>query len=202
MIGDSCEGQPLQRPTAVKAGSYEGRQRYRSAAVQIGGREEQQPRQVGVSVAGHRKKRPAPPEVTRAARCSPDRIRTGATALRGRRPRPLDDGARTCFSCFAALSSGAAELYQRPATDVLAGPSVAGVPGLEPRLTEPESVGLPITPYPSGALSNTGKNFTGPGGRRPNRAGNTGLTWKNAPTMVSSAGPPDSTNCRCSRCAP
>jgi hypothetical protein len=24
---------------------------------------------------------------------SPDRIRTGATALRGRRPRPLDDGA-------------------------------------------------------------------------------------------------------------
>ena len=30
-----------------------------------------------------------------AVRCSPDRIRTGATALRGRRPRPLDDGART-----------------------------------------------------------------------------------------------------------
>src|SRR5947209_12098826 len=29
--------------------------------------------------------------------------------------------------------------------------SVAGVPGLEPRLTEPESVGLPITPYPIGA---------------------------------------------------
>src|SRR5947209_7127793 len=26
----------------------------------------------------------------------------------------------------------------------------AGVPGLEPRLTEPESVGLPITPYPKG----------------------------------------------------
>ena len=26
----------------------------------------------------------------------------------------------------------------------------AGVPGLEPRLTEPESVGLPITPYPMG----------------------------------------------------
>jgi hypothetical protein len=25
--------------------------------------------------------------------CSPDRIRTGVTALRGRRPRPLDDGA-------------------------------------------------------------------------------------------------------------
>ena len=26
----------------------------------------------------------------------------------------------------------------------------AGVPGLEPRLTEPESAGLPITPYPKG----------------------------------------------------
>jgi hypothetical protein len=26
----------------------------------------------------------------------------------------------------------------------------AGVPGLEPRLTEPESVVLPITPYPNG----------------------------------------------------
>ena len=47
----------------------------------------------------------------------PDGIRTRATALRGRRARPLHNGA-------------------------------AGVPGLEPRLTEPESVGLPITPYP------------------------------------------------------
>src|SRR4051794_23317571 len=27
----------------------------------------------------------------------------------------------------------------------------AGVPGLEPRLTEPESVVLPITPYPNGS---------------------------------------------------
>ena len=26
----------------------------------------------------------------------------------------------------------------------------AGVPGLEPRLTGPEPVGLPITPYPNG----------------------------------------------------
>ena len=25
---------------------------------------------------------------------------------------------------------------------------MAGVPGLEPRLAEPESAGLPITPYP------------------------------------------------------
>jgi hypothetical protein len=30
---------------------------------------------------------------SRVSRSSPDRIRTGVTALRGRRPRPLDDGA-------------------------------------------------------------------------------------------------------------
>ena len=29
----------------------------------------------------------------------------------------------------------------------------AGVPGLEPRLTEPESAGLPITPYPIKAFA-------------------------------------------------
>src|SRR5215213_11912291 len=69
----------------------------------------------------HKKNRPASLQVSG---CSPDRIRTGATALRGRRPGPLDDGAvRWCGG--------------------------AGVPGLEPRLTEPESVGLPITPYPN-----------------------------------------------------
>src|SRR6266508_2682736 len=63
---------------------------------------------------------------------SPDRIRTGATALRGRRPRPLDDGARR----------------------------LAGVPGLEPRLTGPEPVGLPITPHPTGP---SGPQPSGPG---------------------------------------
>src|SRR3984893_16727430 len=31
--------------------------------------------------------------------CSPDGIRTHATAVRGRRPRPLDDGARTDPRC-------------------------------------------------------------------------------------------------------
>src|SRR3954467_6897538 len=29
----------------------------------------------------------------------------------------------------------------------------AGVPGLEPRLAEPESAGLPITPYPIGSTT-------------------------------------------------
>ena len=54
---------------------------------------------------------------------SPEGIRTLVAGLRSQSPRPLDDGAlvRSLF---------------------------AGVPGLEPRLTEPESAGLPITPYP------------------------------------------------------
>src|SRR4029453_9287087 len=65
---------------------------------------------------------------------SPEGIRTLATAVRGRRPGPLDDGAvRWC---------GSEELS-----------FLAGVPGLEPRLTEPETVGLPITPYPMGGAS-------------------------------------------------
>ncbi len=50
---------------------------------------------------------PAGPSAT----CSPDRIRTGVTALRGRRPRPLDDGAVPCPGnpspgCKPAISSG------------------------------------------------------------------------------------------------
>ena len=53
---------------------------------------------------------------------SPDGIRTRVAGLRSQSPRPLDDGALDFF---------------------------AGVPGLEPRLTEPESAGLPITPYPN-----------------------------------------------------
>src|SRR3712207_6785388 len=65
------------------------------------------------------------------ARCSPEGIRTLATAVRGRRPGPLDDGAvRWCGWCVRRWCF------------------LAGVPGLEPRLTEPETVGLPITPYP------------------------------------------------------
>src|ERR1700722_13216050 len=38
---------------------------------------------------------------------------------------------------------------------------LAGVPGLEPRLTGPEPVGLPITPYPNGIA---------PGGRMRSRS--------------------------------
>ena len=60
--------------------------------------------------------------------CTPSRIRTGAAAVRGRCPRPLNDGGNR-----SADNSRS-----------------AGVPGLEPRITEPESVVLPITPYPKG----------------------------------------------------
>ena len=66
--------------------------------------------------------------------CTPDGIRTHATGVRGRRPRPLDDGG------LLARRNLAEQRFL----------FAAGVPGLEPRLTEPESVVLPITPYPNG----------------------------------------------------
>jgi hypothetical protein len=47
-----------------------------------------------------------------------------------------------------------AEAYQFPLSWSESGPSaIAGVLGLEPRLTEPESVGLPITLYPTGVAA-------------------------------------------------
>src|ERR1700745_576853 len=45
--------------------------------------------------------------------------------------------------------------------------SKAGVPGLEPRLTGPEPVGLPITPYPKGNARPSGprrSSLPNPGG--------------------------------------
>ena len=77
---------------------------------------------------------------------SPDGIRTRATALRGRRARPLHNG--------AALSAPRPRGKHADCRETVPGRGLlrsAGVPGLEPRLTEPESVGLPITPYPMGA---------------------------------------------------
>src|SRR3954470_1015366 len=76
-------------------------------------------------------RREPPPGLAGGSRTrSPEGIRTLATAVRGRRPGPLDDGAVREELQF-----------------------LAGVPGLEPRLTEPETVGLPITPYPMGGTS-------------------------------------------------
>src|SRR4051812_49452916 len=71
----------------------------------------------------------------------PEGIRTLATAVRGRRPGPLDDGAVHC--------AGTQVVQEEIAL-------LAGVPGLEPRLTEPETVGLPITPYPKGRAAPRG----------------------------------------------
>src|SRR5699024_11039861 len=53
---------------------------------------------------------------------TPEQIRTAVTALRGRRPRPLDDGGseQLTWSRLRMMS--------------------AGLPGLEPRLNEPESL--------------------------------------------------------------
>ena len=76
--------------------------------------------------------------------CSPDGIRTRATALRGRRPRPLDDGARN----FVLLWKLSKHSFQKFGVKI--GRTSAGVPGLEPRMAVPETAVLPITPYPNG----------------------------------------------------
>src|SRR3954454_6237448 len=78
-------------------------------------------------------------------RRSPEGIRTLATAVRGRRPGPLDDGA-----VHAPLDETVLRTWC----------FLAGVPGLEPRLTEPETVGLPITPYPKGGAAPCGAENT------------------------------------------
>jgi hypothetical protein len=135
---------------------------------------------------------------------SPDRIRTGVTALRGRRPRPLDDGAvhsravlpqadRTGFAGDTNRSSSAQQttasgavgptraqdrsrckwghsggpvpnVARTPHSGIRATKNTAnaGVPGLEPRLTGPEPVGLPITPYPKGTRRRSSKTIFRP----------------------------------------
>ena len=53
-------------------------------------------------------------EAREVLRSSPDRIRTGVTALRGRRPRPLDDGAE---HAPAGIPARAEIRYHRQRTD-------------------------------------------------------------------------------------
>src|SRR5829696_163078 len=84
--------------------------------------------------------------MTRRLTGSPDGIRTRATALRGRRARPLHNGALAGPTRCVHRSGHGSLPIRRPFQRI--GTSVAGVLGLEPRLTEPESVRLPITPYP------------------------------------------------------
>ena len=121
-----------------------------------------------------------PPAAVGVVRCyclrSPEGIRTLATAVRGRRPRPLDDGAletkrndSPSGGSFRntmlhersgplrrqdqGLDHAAARRY-RPIGltegDLFISGNSAGVLGLEPRMAEPESAVLPITPYPKG----------------------------------------------------
>ncbi len=91
--------------------------------------------------------------------CSPDGIRTRATALRGRRPRPLDDGARTRFlnvvfqSCSWMLSKLSLSESGHKIDRIS-----AGVPGLEPRMAVPETAVLPITPYPKVLLTSLARS--------------------------------------------
>ena len=94
----------------------------------------------------------------------PSGIRTRVTAVRGQRTRPLYDGAKyfpaafplhklsEYFTHFAMVSN---RLTGWKPTDSLPRKGLqtrAGIPGLEPRMTVPETVVLPITPYPNGTF--------------------------------------------------
>ena len=82
--------------------------------------------------------------------CSPEGIRTLVADLRSQSPRPLDDGALVFSFRYAVMQCVIIPLRQRGSDEQIRQKrSIAGVPGLEPRLNEPESLGLPITPYPT-----------------------------------------------------
>ncbi len=121
---------------------------------------------------------------------SPYGIRTRAATLRGWCPRPLDERAVLRAEGYRdpPLNSHAS------ATTRCAGPragtsSMVGVRGLEPRITEPESAVLPITPHPIGRADCTGEPTGGhtPQPRPLNRS---------KPTTRPRATPPASTRCR------
>ena len=144
-----------QRPSARQAGDARRIEAYRanskatpefprvvkgaapSAQATCDGRAAQQP-----------KEKSCRPRCRSTAICSPDGIRTHATAVRGRRLRPLDDGAKT-IPYDPHWRAGGQHSSPEHAYLIL---RLAGVPGLEPRMAEPESAVLPITPYPTGHL--------------------------------------------------
>ena len=97
---------------------------------------------------------------------SPDRIRTGVTALRGRRPRPLDDGAVPCPSATRpgskpAISSGVQTTASPPArptgtpTPPSASPTPAPAPSPSASPTATSSAAPTPTPSVSPSLSPT-----------------------------------------------
>ena len=102
--------------SAASVRAHERGLRRRSAADEATSRRIAAPR-------AEQQKRPA--LSSSAGLCSPEQIRTAVTALRGRRPRPLDDGAGCRIDEPAARGGG-----------------------LEPPMTGPEPVVLPITPPP------------------------------------------------------
>ena len=65
--------------------------------------------------------------------------------MRGRCPRPLDERG---FGDDRIIEIGICQVAFRNRGKS----QFAGVPGLEPRLNEPESLVLPITPYPIDSL--------------------------------------------------
>ena len=104
--------------------------------------------------------------------CSPDGIRTRATALRGRRARPLHNGALAVLVDRVVRGTeknltGWKDILRIDAGCAQSTPSsMAGVPGLEPRTDEPESPVLPITPYPMGYAVRPLSEESGPAANR------------------------------------
>src|SRR5690606_13197236 len=89
---------------------------------------------------------------------TPNGIRTRAATLRGWCPRPLDDGGLRPTRRSAICGSG----RSRRSVDLVRGG------GLEPPITGPEPVVLPITPPPKGGAPRRAPEHSsrGPPGRR------------------------------------
>jgi site-specific DNA recombinase len=74
-------------------------------------------------------------------------------------PKVVDNQVAELLEPLVTAAQSRAEAVEGKTKGPLSGPAcsdennLAGVPGLEPRTTEPESAVLPITPYPNGALA-------------------------------------------------
>ena len=80
----------------------------------------------------------------------------------GRRGPDAEAGPRGGFGGSSPRKAAAAAKRENGPKGAIkhAHPASAGVPGLEPRLTGPEPVGLPITPYPNTAAESRSRQHT------------------------------------------
>ena len=137
-IGGSGVGGARRGERLAHAGPRRAHTRRAGPARSFGGRDHRpagpagpparrQPEHRHLSAAEKQETRtPDPMRVRGHSRRSPDRIRTGVTALRGRRPRPLDDGAERAGITGSAQTTasatvrptGGSPLLRRTSADV------------------------------------------------------------------------------------